>query len=76
MSIRHNNNRCVEERPATTGDQRKHSVNSVRIARATSHPQNKPEQSRTGRPTFKDDFLMEHSGFGQQADSTEFAGCF
>ena len=74
MSIRHSNYRCVKERPATTVDERQHSLNSV--LRAAGHSQNKPDESRMGGPTFKEDFLLEHSGFGQQADSIEFAGCF
>jgi phage protein D len=76
MSIRHSNYRRVVERPARTVDERQHSLNSILLARAANHSQNKPDESRTGRPTFKEDFLLEHSGFGQQADSIEFAGCF
>ena len=76
MSIRHSNYRRVVKRPATTVDERPHSLNSILPARAANHSQNKPDESRTGRPTFKEDFLLEHSGFGQQADSIEFAGCF
>src|ERR1017187_3419030 len=76
MSIRHSNYRCVKERPATTVDERQHSLNSVLLGRAAGHSQNKPDESRTARPTFIEDFSLEHSRFGQQADSTEFAGCF
>ena len=76
MSIRHSNYRCVEERPATTVDERQHSLNSILLAQAAGHSQTKPDESRTGRPTFIEDFLLEHSRFGQQADSMECAGCF
>jgi hypothetical protein len=38
--------------------------------------QNKPDESQTGRPTFIEDFLLEHSHFGQQADSRVFTGYF
>ena len=76
MSIRHSNNRCIEERPATNVGERQHSLNPILSARAARHSQNKPDESRTGRPTFKEDFSLEHSRFGQQADSIELAGCF
>jgi len=69
MSIRHSNYRCVEERPATTVDERQHSLNSILLARDAGHSQTKPDESRAGRPTFIEDFLLEHSRFGQQADS-------
>ena len=39
-----------------------------------SFPNDKPDESRTGSPTFTEDFLLEHSRFGQQGDSIEFAG--
>jgi hypothetical protein len=78
MSIRQRNYRRVVERPATTVDEGQHSLKAVLLVRAASHSKNKPDESRTCRPTstFKEDFLLEHSGFGQQADSKEFAGCF
>jgi hypothetical protein len=76
MSIRRSNYLCVEEVPATTVDERQHSLNSILLARAAGHSQTKPDESRTGRPTFIQDFLFEHSPSGQQADSIEFAGCF
>jgi hypothetical protein len=76
MSIRQSNYRCVEEPPATTRDERQHSLDSILLARAAGHSQNKPDESRTGRPTFIEDFSLEHSHFGQQAYSTEFVGCF
>jgi hypothetical protein len=76
MSIRHSNFLCVEEVPATTVDERQHSLNSILLTRADGHSQTKPDELRTGRPTFIEDFLLEHSPFGQQADSKEFAGCF
>jgi hypothetical protein len=76
MSIRHSNYRRVVKRPATTVDERQHSLNSILPPRAANHSQNKPDESRTGTPTFKEDFLLEHSGFGQKADSIEFACCF
>ena len=76
MSIPHSNYRCVEEGAATTVDERQHSLNSVLLARVAGHSQTKPDESRTGRPTFIEDFLLEHSPFGQQADSIGFAGCF
>ncbi len=75
MSIRHINYRRVGE-AATTVDERQHSLNPILLAPAVNHSENKPDESRTGRLTFKEDFLLEHSGFGQQADSKEFAGCF
>jgi hypothetical protein len=76
MSIRYSNSCCVEEGTATTIDERQHSLNSILPARAAGHSQTKPDESRTGRPTFIEDFLLEHSPFDQQADSTGFAGCF
>src|ERR1019366_6406015 len=69
MSIRHSNYRCVEERPATTVDERQHSLNSILLAQAAGHSQTKPDESRTGRPTFIEDFFLNHSRFAQKADS-------
>jgi hypothetical protein len=76
MSIRHSNYRRVVESPATTVDERQHSLNSILLARAARHSQNKPDESRTDRPTFIEDFSLEHSRFGKQAVSMESAGCF
>jgi len=76
MSIRQSNYRCVEELPATTVDERLHSFNSDLLAQKSRKPQNKPDESRTGVPTFKEDFSSEHSRFTQQADSRVLAGCF
>ena len=76
MSIRHSNYLCVEEAPATTGDESQHSLNSILLARAAGDSQTKPDESRTGRPTFIEEFLLEHSHFGQQADSIKFVGFF
>jgi hypothetical protein len=76
MSIRHSNSCCVEEGTATTIDERQHSLNPILPARAAGHSQTQPDESRIGRPTFIEDFSLEHSPFGQQADSKEFAGCF
>jgi hypothetical protein len=75
MSIRHSSSSCVEEHPATTVDERQHSFNSILRGRVGGHSQNKPDESQTGRPTFTEEFLLEHSRFSQQADSTEFV-CF
>jgi len=47
MSIRHSNYRRVVKRPATTVDERPHSLNSILPARAANHSQNKPDESRT-----------------------------
>lgn len=74
MSIRHSNYRRVEERPATTLDERQHPLKPVLLARAARHSRNKPDESRA--VTFIQDFSSEHSRFGQQADSIEFVGCF
>lgn len=69
MSFPNDNYRCGEELPASTVDERQHSLNPVVRTRAAHYPKNKPDESRTGRPTFIEDFLLEHSRFGQQADS-------
>ena len=76
MSVRHSNYRRAGKGPAVTADERQQSLKSILLARATRHSQNKPDKSRTGRPTFIEDFLLEHSRFDQQADSIVFAGCF
>jgi hypothetical protein len=76
MSARHGNYRRVGKRPAVTADERQHSLNPVMRTQAVHDSKNKPDESWTGRPTFREDFLMEHSRFGQQADSIELAGCF
>ena len=76
MKFPNDNFRCGEERLASTVEERQHSLNPVVRTRATHSPKNKPDESRTGRPAFIEDFLQEHSRFGQQADSIEFASCF
>ena len=78
MSVRHGNvNRRVGRRPAMTADERQHSLNPVMMpTRVAHHSQNKPDESRPSRPTFSEDFLLEHSRFGKNADSNLLAGCF
>jgi len=77
MSVRHGNYRRTGKRPAATVDERQRSLNPVMmLTRAARHSQNKPDESRTGRPTFREDFILEHSRFGQQGDPIEFVGCF
>ena len=77
MSVGHSNYRRVGKHPAATDDERQHSLNPVTmLTRVAHHSQNKPDESRPGRPTFREDFLLEHSRFSQQADSIELAGCF
>ncbi len=77
MSARHSNYLRLEKRQAVIADERQDSPNPVKIlTRVTHHSQNKPDESRPGRPNFREDFLLEHSRFGQQADSIEVPGCF
>lgn len=76
MSFPNDNYRRVGKPEAATVDERQHSLNSILLARAARRSQKEPNKPRTGRPTFGEDFLLEHSRFGQQADSTELAGCF
>jgi hypothetical protein len=73
MSVPHSNCRCVEQRPATSVSEKQSSRDPVKMF---THSPNEPHESRTGRPTFTEDFLLEHTRFGQQADSIELAGCF
>ena len=76
MSFPNDNYRRVGKRPAAPVDERQHSLDPVMRTRATHYSKNKPDKSRTSRPTFIEDFLLEHSPIGQQADSIGFAGCF
>ena len=76
MSVRHSYYPRVGKPPAATVDEKQHSLNPVMRTRVAHDSRNKPDESRPGRPTFREDFLLEHSRFGQQADSIEFAGCF
>jgi hypothetical protein len=76
MSVRHRKYRCEEKRPAATVDESQHSVNPVMLTQTAHYPKNTPDESRTGRSTFNEDFLLEHSRPGQQSDSEGFAGCF
>ena len=76
MSVRQNNYCCEENCPATTVDESQHLRNPVMRTRAAHYSQNNHDESRTGKPNFKEDFLLEHSCFDQQADSIVFAGCF
>jgi len=76
MSVRHRKYRCEEKRPAATVDESQHSLNPVMLTRAGDYSKDKPDESRKGRSPFIEDFLLEHSRFGQQPDSKGFAGCF
>jgi hypothetical protein len=76
MSFPNDNCRRAGKPSAATLDERQNSLNSILLARAAHHSQNKPDESPTGRPTFVEDFLLEHSRFVQNADSKVFAGCF
>ena len=76
MSFPNDNYRRVGKPPAATVDESQHSLNPVMRSQAAHYSQNKREESRTSRPTFTEDFLLEHSRFGQRADSIVFAGCF
>jgi hypothetical protein len=59
-----------------TADEKQPSLNPVMmLTRAAHYSKNKASESRTGKPTFREDFLLEHSRFGQ-ADSKGYAGCF
>lgn len=77
MSVRHSNYRRAGKRPGIAADQRQHSLNPVIMLTRPARPsQKKPDESRTGRSAFREDFLLEHSRFEQHADSIELAGCF
>jgi hypothetical protein len=77
MSIRHGKYRRASNRSAATADKRQQSLNPVMMRTRTGlHSAKKKDESRTVKPTFIEDFLLEHTRFGQQADSTELAGCF
>ena len=76
MSFANDNYRCGEELPVSTVDERQHLLSPMVRTRAAHHSENKPDESRTGGPTFVEDFLLEHSSFGHRAVSIEFASCF
>ena len=76
MSFPKDNYRCGEELPVSTVDEGQHSLNPVVRTRAAHYSKTTPDESRTGGPTFVEDFLLEHSHFDQQADSIVFASCF
>jgi hypothetical protein len=76
MSVRHSNHRRVRKPSAATVPERQRSLNPMMLTRAARHSKKEPDDSRTGRPTFLEDFLLEHSRFGQQSNSLEFVGCF
>ena len=76
MSFPNDNYRSVGKRQVATVDEKQHSLNPVMSSRAPHYSKKKPDESRTGRPTFIEDFLLEHARSGQQSDSNEFAGCF
>jgi hypothetical protein len=65
MSVRHSNYRCVEKRPAKTVDEGQYPLNSILLPRAACDSLNEPDESRTGTPTFIEDYLLEHSPIGQ-----------
>jgi len=76
MSVRDTNYRSIEKRPTTTVDEKQHSANPGTLTRTAPNSENKASESRTDKPNFREDFLLEHTRFGQQADSIELAGCF
>jgi hypothetical protein len=76
MNLRKSANFCVERGLTATIDEKQHSLYPMVVARAANCSQNEPDESRTGRLTFIEDFLLEHSPIGLQADSIGFAGCF
>jgi len=76
MSVRNRNYRCGEERPASTDDEKQYSLDSIPLARAARHSQNKPDESRPGRPTFIEDFLLEHFSFRQPSRFDSVRGLF
>jgi len=77
MSIRHGNYRRTSIRPAVTVDERQQSLNPVMMrTRTVRHSAKKTDESRPVKLTFIEDFLLEHTRFGGQADSAELAGCF
>jgi hypothetical protein len=76
MSFPKDNSRRVGKPPAATVDERQSSLNPLVRIRAAHYSKNKPDESRTGRPAFAEDFLLEHSRFDQQADSIVLASCF
>ena len=76
MSLRNSEYFCVEEPPTATIDDKQHSLNPMALARATNYLLNEHDESPNDTPTFMEDFLLEHSPIGQQADSIEFAVCF
>ena len=76
MSEHHRNQRRVREALATAVVERTRSLNPGMSTRAARHSKKEPDDSCPRKPTFREDFLLEHSRFGQQADSTGFVGCF
>ena len=76
MSLPHSGDRYLGKAAAATVDERQRLLNSVTPTKAASHSQNGPEESHPVRPTFREDFLQEHSRFGKQAGSIEFVSYF
>jgi hypothetical protein len=76
MSVRHSNHSRVRKPLAATVAERQRSLNPMMVTRAARHSQREPDVSCPRRPTFRGDFLLEHSRFGQQAGSIGFVGCF
>lgn len=66
MSLPNVNSRCREELSASTVHERQHSLNPMERTRAVHYSQNEPDESRMGRPTFMEDFLLEHSRFASK----------
>ncbi len=58
MSIRHSSYLRIEKRSATTFDEKQHSLNSILPARAARYYPTKPDESRTNRATFIEDFSL------------------
>lgn len=76
MSVRHSNQRRVREALATAVAERPRPLNPMMLTRAARHSKKQPDDSGPRKPTFREDFLLEHSRVGQHADSIGLVGCF
>jgi hypothetical protein len=66
----------MKRSPALVLQDGQQSINVAEFADLVNSTRIKLDEKRTGKRTFSEDFMLEHSLSGQQVTSIEFAGSF
>jgi len=76
MSVRHTDYRYVGKATAVTVDERQRSLNPVTLTTMAHRSNNELDEPCPVTPTFNEDFLLEHSRVGKQANPSGFVSYF